>query len=160
MILYRLRLTDRSRIALLIIWSRPPNSAVNPMLAKVKRAEAGCYRLAFQLTRNRGRLVLPRGYTRGLHRLSGRARNPYFTGLSRSCFKVAEREGLEPLLQPLRELFRSLRQHSLKPFIVGSLIVAPSFDDFKLPLFRFSLCPDQDQRKPPYLTIGQVVNDL
>jgi hypothetical protein len=70
------------------------------MLAKVKRAEAGCHRLAFQLTRNRGRLVLPRGYTRGLHRLSGRARNPYFTGLSRSYFKVAEREGFEPLFTP------------------------------------------------------------
>jgi hypothetical protein len=38
---------------------------------------------------HRGRLQRPWGYTGK----SGRAKRPYFTGLSRSCFKVAEREG-------------------------------------------------------------------
>ena len=28
----------------------------------------------------------------------GRAKSPYFTGLSRSCFKVAEREGFPPIV--------------------------------------------------------------
>ena len=39
----------------------------------------------------------PRGYSGN----SGRAKRPYFTGLSRSCFKVAEREARHLLPNPL-----------------------------------------------------------
>jgi len=42
----------------------------------------------------------PRGYTQGYTGNSDRAERPYFTGLSRNCFKVAEREGFAPPFQP------------------------------------------------------------